>query len=184
MLGHGQEGTGRKGTSEEAGAGGAGARAREQGGPLQPLCQTPPTPPSSSVGGSKGQWPRGLSGAGDLRGCDLSPLPAPCISTIGPSALYVCTSWAPVLSSGETRGWPLKYFSDALWPRNITRHITKTVFNEKKKLECPVVSQICTLWPLRFHQEFYIFRLMQPICPGMPSFAHLDDSCFTRLFFF
>ena len=43
---------------------------------------------------------------------------------------------------------------------------------EKKKLECPVVSQICTLWPLRIHQEFFIFNLMQPICPdGYPPTA-------------
>jgi hypothetical protein len=27
----------------------------------------------------------------------------------------------------------------------------------KKKLERPVVSQICTLWPLRLRQEFFIF---------------------------
>ena len=40
---------------------------------------------------------------------------------------------------------------------------------EKKKLVCPVVSQICTLWPLRFHQDFFIFSLMQPACPdGYP----------------
>ena len=42
----------------------------------------------------------------------------------------------------------------------------------KKKLECPVVSQICTLWPLRFHQESFIFSLMQPIGPdGYPPTA-------------
>ena len=35
-----------------------------------------------------------------------------------------------------------------------------------------MVSQICTLWPLRFHQEFFIFSLMQPICPdGYPPTA-------------
>ena len=51
-------------------------------------------------------------------------------------------------------------------------------FNGKKKLECPVVSQICTLWPLRFHQEFFFFSLMQPVCPDI-SFAHFDDCCFT-----
>ena len=39
----------------------------------------------------------------------------------------------------------------------------RTFCNEKKKLEGPVVSQICTLWPLRFHQEFVIFSLMQPV---------------------
>ena len=49
--------------------------------------------------------------------------------------------------------------------------IRQDVFQwEKKRLECPVVSQICTLWPLRFHQEF--FSLMQPICPdGYPPTA-------------
>ena len=31
-----------------------------------------------------------------------------------------------------------------------------------------MVSQICTLWPLRFHQEFFIFSLMQPECPDIP----------------
>ena len=54
---------------------------------------------------------------------------------------------------------------------------------EKKKLECPVVSQICTLWPSWFHQEFFIFSLMQPVCPDIPSFAHFDDCCFTSKFF-
>ena len=43
-----------------------------------------------------------------------------------------------------------------------------------------MVSQICTLWPLRFHQEFFIFSLMQPKDPDIPSFAHFDDCCFTR----
>ena len=52
----------------------------------------------------------------------------------------------------------------------------------KKKLECPVVSQICTLWTLRFHH--FIFSLLQPVCPDIPSFAHFDDCCFTSNFFF
>ena len=43
-------------------------------------------------------------------------------------------------------------------------------FEWEKHLGCPLVSQICTLWPLRFHQEF--FSLMQPICPdGYPPTA-------------
>ena len=46
-----------------------------------------------------------------------------------------------------------------------------------------MVSQICTLWPLRFHEELFIFNLMQPVCPDIPSFAHFDDCCFTRYFF-
>ena len=40
----------------------------------------------------------------------------------------------------------------------------RTFFNWKKKqLVCPVVSQICTYWPLRFHQEFYMFSLITRI---------------------
>ena len=35
---------------------------------------------------------------------------------------------------------------------------------KKKKLECPLVSQICTLWKLRFHQEFFIFYLINSPC--------------------
>ena len=31
----------------------------------------------------------------------------------------------------------------------------------KKKQECPVVSQICTLWPLRFHRDLFICSRMQ-----------------------
>ena len=30
----------------------------------------------------------------------------------------------------------------------------------KKKLECLVVNQICTLWPLRFQQECFVFSMM------------------------
>ena len=57
--------------------------------------------------------------------------------------------------------------------------LARTFFNEeKKKLECPVVSQISTLWPLRFHQECFIFSLMQSECPDIPSFAHLDEFWF------
>ena len=47
-----------------------------------------------------------------------------------------------------------------------------------------MVSQICTLWPLRFHQELFVFIRMQPACPDIPNFAHFDDCCFTRNFFF
>ena len=47
-----------------------------------------------------------------------------------------------------------------------------------------MVSKICPLWPLRFHQEFFIFSLMQPACPNIPSFAHFDDCCFTSNVFF
>ena len=46
-----------------------------------------------------------------------------------------------------------------------------------------MVSQICTLWPLRFHQEFFIFGLMLPVCPDTPVFAHFDDCRFTSNFF-
>ena len=52
---------------------------------------------------------------------------------------------------------------------------SSTFFDGKKKLECPVVSQICTLWPLRFHHEF---SLMQTECPDIPSFAHFDKYFF------
>ena len=55
---------------------------------------------------------------------------------------------------------------------------------KKEKLECPVVCQINTLWPLRFHQEFFIFSLMQPVCPDIPSLAHFDGCCFTSILFF
>ena len=44
-----------------------------------------------------------------------------------------------------------------------------------------MVSQICTLWPLRFHQECFIFGLMQPECPNIPSFAHCDESFFSLM---
>ena len=53
---------------------------------------------------------------------------------------------------------------------------------EKKKLRCPVVSQICALWPWRFHQEFSIFSLMQPKCPDIFSFAHFDEFFFQFFF--
>ena len=46
-----------------------------------------------------------------------------------------------------------------------------------------MVGQICTLWPLWFHQDFFIFNLMQPVCPDIPSFAHFDNCCFTSIFF-
>ena len=53
---------------------------------------------------------------------------------------------------------------------------------EKKKAgvsgDSPVVSQICTLWPLRFHQEFFVFSVMRPECPDIPSFAGFDDFFF------
>ena len=41
------------------------------------------------------------------------------------------------------------------------------LMGEKKiiRLECPVVSQMCTLWPLRFHQGFFTFSLMQLYVP-------------------
>ena len=37
-----------------------------------------------------------------------------------------------------------------------------------KKLECVVVSKICTVWPLRFCQENFILNVMQPMCCDMP----------------
>ena len=44
------------------------------------------------------------------------------------------------------------------------------LFNEgeKKKLQ---VSSICTLWPLWFHQDFFVSSLMQPVCPEIPQFC-------------
>ena len=42
-----------------------------------------------------------------------------------------------------------------------------------------MVSQICTLWPLRFRQEFVIFRRKHPEYPDIPSVAHFGDCCFT-----
>ena len=47
-----------------------------------------------------------------------------------------------------------------------------------------MVSKICTLWPLLYHQEFSIFNLMQPVCPDIRSFAHFDDCHFTSFLFF
>ena len=47
-----------------------------------------------------------------------------------------------------------------------------------------MVSQICTLWPLQFHQECFILSLMQPKYPDIPSFADFDDCCFNRIFFY
>ena len=55
---------------------------------------------------------------------------------------------------------------------------------KKKKLECPLVSQICTLWPLRFHQEFFIFSLMQPECPDIPILIILTTAVSPATFFF
>ena len=43
-----------------------------------------------------------------------------------------------------------------------------------------MVSKICTFWPLlRFHQGFFIFSLMQPVCPDILNFAYFDACCFT-----
>ena len=53
----------------------------------------------------------------------------------------------------------------------------------EKKLECPVVSQICTLRPRRFHQEFSIFSLMQPVCPDIPVLLILTTAVSPAIFF-
>ena len=52
----------------------------------------------------------------------------------------------------------------------------RTFFNENKK--AGTSGGQSNLWPLQIHQEFFIFTLMQPECPDIPSFAHFAEFCF------
>ena len=56
----------------------------------------------------------------------------------------------------------------------------RTFFNKiEKKLECLVVGQICIFWGST--RNFFIFSLMQPECPNIPSFAYFDEFCFSLM---